>query len=81
MNRQRLTYEAYKRRPQALVDAMPPTLAPGKLKPYHNTRVMGAKSWNANIKNDFAFASAAQRAFSWDVKQGLIDCNPVANVE
>ena len=78
-NRQRLTYEAYKRRLQALVDAIPPTLPFDHLKPFHITRVMDAKNWNANTKNDFA--TAVQRTFNWAVKQGLIDRNPVAHVE
>jgi len=79
VNRERLTYEAYKRRLQNLVDAIPPTLAYADLKPFHITRVMDAKGWNANTKNDFA--SAVQRAFNWAVKQGLIDRNPVVHVE
>ena len=64
-NRDRLTYEAYKRRLQAFVDAIPPTLPYSGLKPYHVTRVMDANSgnWNNNSKNDFA--TAVQRAFNW----------------
>src|SRR4051794_24557804 len=78
-NRERLTYEAYKRRLQALVDAIPPDLSCGDLKPFHITRVMDVKGWNANTKNDFA--TAVQRALNWALKQGLIDRNPVAHVE
>jgi integrase len=88
-NRERPTYEAYRRRLQALVDAIPPDLPWADLRPYHLTRVMDAKSrdadaehgkgWSANTKNDFA--TAVQRAFNWAVKQGLIDRNPVAHVE
>ncbi len=79
VNRERPTYEAYRRRLQNLVDAIPSTLAWGDLKPYHISRVMDAREWSPNTKNDFA--SAVQRAFNWAVKQGLIDRNPVANVE
>jgi len=79
VNRERPTYEAYKRRPQNLVDAIPSTLTSDDLRPYHISRVMDARGWNANTKNDFA--SAVQRAFNWAVKQGLIDRNPVAHVE
>jgi integrase len=78
-NRERPTYEAYRRRLQALVDAIPPNLPCGDLKPIHLTRVMDSKGWNANTKNDFA--TAVQRAFNWAMKQGLIDRNPVAYVE
>ncbi|WP_169979746.1 tyrosine-type recombinase/integrase [Tautonia rosea] len=78
-NRERLTYEAYRRRLQALVDAIPAMLPAGELKPYHVTRVMDAKPWNANTRNDFAVA--VQRAYNWAVRQGLIPRNPVAHVE
>lgn len=78
-NRERLTYEAYRRRLQSLIDTIPGTLPCDALKPFHITRVMDAKGWNANTKNDFA--TAVQRAFNWAVKQGLIDRNPVAHVE
>lgn len=79
VNRAPLTYEAYQQRLQNLIDAIPPALASGDLKPYHLTAVMDAKEWGANRKNDFA--AAVNRAFNWAVKQGLIDRNPVRNVE
>ena len=46
-NRERPTYEAYKRRLQALVDAIPASLPCDQVKPFHMTRVMDAKDWNA----------------------------------
>lgn len=79
INREELTYEAYKRRLQNLVDAIPPTLAACDLKPYHVTQVMDAKEWNANTKNDFA--SAIGRAYNWAIGQGLLERNPVALME
>jgi integrase len=78
-NREPLTYEAYRKRLQALVDGIPMSLPCTELKPIHLTRVMDARRWNANTKNDFA--TAVQRAFNWAMKQGLIDRNPVAHVE
>ena len=78
-NRERVTYEAYRHRLQNLVDAISPTLGSGELRPYHITRVMDAKEWSANTKNDFA--AAVQRAFNWAVKQGLIERSPVTGVE
>ena len=65
VNRERLTYEAYKRRLQYLVDAIPTTLAHGDLKPFHISRVMDAKDWSANTKNDFA--AAVNWAYNWAV--------------
>jgi integrase len=79
VNRAILTYEAYKQRLQALIDAIPASLSCSELKPYHLTRVMDAKEWGANRKSDFA--GAVNRAFNWAMKQGLIDKNPVAHVE
>jgi integrase len=79
VNRAPLTYEAYQQRLQNLIDVIPATLASSDLKPYHLTAVMDAKKWGANRKNDFA--AAVNRAFNWAVKQGLIDRNPVTNVE
>jgi integrase len=80
-NRHRLTYEAYVRRLQAFVDAIPASLSAAELKPYHLTRVMDAhaNSWNANTRNDFA--TAVQRAFNWAEKQSLIERNSIRQIE
>ena len=79
VNRDRLTYEAYRRRLQAFVNAIPPAIGYANLKPNHVTRVMDAHAgWNANTKNDFA--TAVQRAFNWALSEGLIERNPLARV-
>ena len=79
-NRERLTYEAYKRRLQAFVDSIPASLLYTAMKPHHVTRAMdaNAEKWNANTKNDFA--TAVQRAFNWAQGEGLITHNPLARV-
>jgi integrase len=79
-NRNKLTYEAYKRRLQAFVDAIPPTLSHTELKPHHVTRVMdaNAEKWNSNTKHDFA--TAVQRVFNWAQSEGYITHNPLAKV-
>jgi integrase len=43
-NRERLTYESYKRRLQAFADSSPPSLPYSELKPYHVTRDMDANA-------------------------------------
>src|SRR5262245_27896525 len=73
-NRDRLTYEAYRRRLQNLTDAIPATLPHGELKPYHLTRVTDAKGWNATTKNDFI--AAVQRAYNWAMTEGIITHSP-----
>jgi integrase len=79
-NRERLTYEAYRRRLQVFVDSIPASLPYSDLKPHDVTRVMDANAakWNANTKNDFA--TAVQRAFNWAQAEGLITHNPLARV-
>jgi integrase/recombinase XerC len=78
-NRNRLTYEAYKRRLQNLADSIPPTLPHPDLKPYHLTRVTDAKGWNGTTKNDFL--AAVQRAFNWALAEGIIDRHPLPKVK
>jgi integrase len=78
-NRDRLTYEAYRRRLQCLADAIPATLRYGDLKPYYLTRVTDAKGWNSTTKNDFI--AAVQRAFNWALAEGIIDRHPLAKVK
>ena len=78
-NRDRLTYEAYKRRLQNLADSIPPTLGYRELKPYHLTRVCDAKGWNSTTKSDFI--AAVQRAFNWALEEGIIDDHPLPKVK
>jgi integrase len=80
-NRHHLTYEAYVRRLQTFVDAIPGSLSIAELKPHHVTRVMDthASTWNANTRNDFA--TAVQRAFNWAERQGIIERSPIRQIE
>ena len=61
-NRDRLTYEAYRRRLQSPADGISPAPACDELKPYRLTRITDAKGWNSTTKNDFI--GAVPRAFN-----------------
>jgi integrase len=80
----RLTYEAYRRRLQHLVDDLKrndEALLPiSGFRPLHVSRVMTAHpEWAANTKADFA--GACNRAMNWALKQGILERNPVVGVE
>jgi integrase len=78
-NRDRLTYEAYRRRLQNLADGIPHTLPCQDLKPYHLTRIIDSKGWNSTTKNDFL--AAVQRAFNWALTEGIIAQTPLAKLK
>ena len=78
-NRDRLTYEAYKRRLRNLADSIPPTLGNREPKPDHLTRVCGAKGWNGTTKSDFI--AAVQRAFNWALEEGIAEDHPLPKVK
>lgn len=80
----RLTYDAYRRRLQHLIDDLKSNgealLTVGEFRPHHISRVMTAHSgWAANTKADFV--AACCRAMNWALKQGIIERNPVVGVE
>ena len=65
---------------QTFLDSIPPALQVSELKPWHVSRVMDAKpNWSASTKN--GFARSVQRAFRWAKKQGIIDLNPIDDVD
>lgn len=80
-NRAKDTYDIYHRLLQRFAQSLPLTITVAELKPYHVTRVMDANSsiWSNNAKNDFA--TTVSRCFNWAEKQGLIDKNPIRNVD
>ena len=80
-NRSPATYDIYLRLIQQFATAIPKTLTVAELKPFHVTRVMDANSanWSQNTKRDFA--ATVQRAFNWAERQGIIEKNPLKNLE
>lgn len=80
----RLTYEAYKRRLQHLIDDLKENgealLTVAEFRPRHVSRVMTAHpEWAANTKADFA--GACNRVMNWALKQGVLERNPIVGVE
>ena len=66
--------------PGVLPESIPRTLTVGELKPFHITQEMNAHpTWGPDTRANFA--RCVQRAFRWAKKQGLIDANPVEDVE
>ncbi len=65
---------------QTFARSIPPTLTVAELRPIHVTREMNAHpTWGPDTRANFA--RCVQRAFRWAKKQGIIDVNPVEDVE
>jgi integrase len=74
------TYSWHHDHLQTFTGSIPRGLTVAELKPYHVTRAMDAQpTWGNNTKN--GFARSVQRAFRWAEKVGLIDKNPIREVE
>lgn len=83
-NKAARTYEAYRDRLQHLVDGLKASgdlaLPMASLRPIHVTRVVLANpGWSANTKR--GVIAACQRATRWAKRQGLIDADPLADME
>src|SRR5579883_344628 len=74
------TYTWHRDHIQNFVSAHPPTLTVAELKPHHVTRVMDDhEGWSPSTKN--GFGRSVQQAFRWAKRQGLIEINPIDDVE
>lgn len=79
-NKANKTYTWHRDHIQNFVSAHPPTLTVAELKPHHVTRVMDAhEGWSPSTKN--GFGRSVQQAFRWAKRQGLIEVNPIDDIE
>ena len=80
-NRAGTTYDWYRHMLQDFTDAIPAGLTVAALKPYHLTRVIDAHAESHSNNTRHGLGRAVQRAMRWAKKQGLIETNPVSDVE
>lgn len=79
-NRAPATYRSYKEQLQSLIDFLPDGFLVEDLRPHHIQKWLDAHPGWSNTTGH-THVTAAQRAFNWSVKMGLIPANPIAFFE